>query len=1552
MADEPQNIDIQVESDVSQAVNSNKLLVQGVASLLDAYAKLEAKLRSVASTGAEAANAQAKSMALQAAQLRATIKDISTDPASAVLKVEQATNKVLLDRQQIYARIREENASSAHNTAAYRGALGAIGGGAPADEAGRKAWLAKTLNETKLFEQQRIALAEDAAVKQEAINTRVMANYERVDAVAFDRQEMRRARLLDADEKRNAARIASDDRYFANYEYREALRENRDRDAAARGNATPGMTQDQRTAQRISNRNDALDYQGGAPMLMVQAKTLANYAAMGALLTAFSAGAKSVVDLETAMAELQAVTGSTNAEMSDLEKSIFAVGNSSKFSVKEISDTAVALGKAGYSASQIKEILPAVATLAAAAGGTMEEAWTGATAAMTLFNLGMDQSAKVTGQMTAVLNGTKLDFAGLNAGIQAAGTIAVASNVSFEETTAALGAMAEGGIKGSAAGMGLRNVLVQLDNPSKKFQQALKEMGLSTDDVSLKTHDLQTVMDTLKEKGFTAADAMHIFGVRAGSAFGALEGHLDTFTTLEASLNSVASATEAAKIQTDTMAATTQRLGNAVTQFMATAGAPFFNLLKVIIGALASVLQAATKLAPVFQVVGTIMASFITVAVIARIGAFTAGLLGMLPALASLNLGIIAASVLEGDFAIASVAATSGVRAFTLALLANPLTAWTVVLTLAVGALALFSAGQDAANAAMDKARGVAEQAKSEAEKYQSRVQELTTHIGTLTDRHAALSTNTQMAGNAATTAASKFGDWGLVMDSSSGKIDVLISRLRTLRGEMAAAQVDQLKIQRGALVTQRDQLASQASSAGNLGGKTDAANLLREGGTNLDPETRALIQKVQSGTATATEEQYLQSKLRRLSLPAGGMFGAPLQAYSSGLQAYLSDPKRAQKRDLDGQIHGLDTAIATGTVSSLPGGVAAGGGIGGLASWHADQTAAIARENDPAKRNQMAIALEKDMATKFAALNAQLGTQAAGLMKDGQVSNGMSQDQVLQQLKDSNPQYAELAIGSNAASGWTNDPKLLKQQMSTLAAQAALAKKGKDPARYKALMEKRKAISDQLLAAQNPDMDPEELAALQASSDAGQDAHIAAGGITHAGRIKKNQQDVDVDAALRAAEDHTDEAAGRAAGSGSDMTAVITAILKEYADARDKAVAAIKRRKPGADGEIEATAIIKKYDDAASKAALDILAAQMKGAADRDARITAAAQANIDSRRLNVAMLSNYSGQRNISDTQRYLGGMESHNIDVTAAGDKVAEEQRNLNRDNSDVWNKQAIYGKTGSKEDLKALEDARIKADGTAKALEKAAVAEKELVGKAKNFSTISQAIQGAWDVFADKAKLAEPVMSQIADGMEHTFETLHASLGTLVTGVLTGTMTMKQAFKSLAVSVLQSLMDMITKIIANKMLTMGLQMLSSFGGGGGGMPPGGSSIDVSSIMSSSGYAQGGEVTGDIPGRDSVPAMLMPGEVVMTKSAVDMAGRENLAKMNAAGNRSIDRMPTLSQAMGGNKPPMTNVWVTMPEHQPTMGKDDVLVAVSADILAGGQTKRLIKAVAMGRV
>lgn len=210
-----------------------------------------------------------------------------------------------------------------------------------------------------------------------------------------------------------------------------------------------------------------------------------------------------------------------------------------------------------------------------------------------------------------------------------------------------------------------------------------------------------------------------------------------------------------------------------------------------------------------------------------------------------------------------------------------------------------------------------------------------------------------------------------------------------------------------------------------------------------------------------------------------------------------------------------------------------------------------------------------------------------------------------------------------------------------------------------------------------------------------------------------------------------------------------------------------------------------------------------------------------------------------------------------------------------------------------------------------------------------------------------------LNSVSSGLKNAFR-----------AIATDGMKVSDAFKQMAQSILQSLANKaIDKGIDYMMFAAGqaLDFVGSGVGSGGGAAGGTNVSTASKNVTPSPGAVGGLVTtqgirrfaagGGVVGRDSVPALLMPGEYVMKKSAVDMLGKETLDSLNRATSRVSDDKASNIRESKPAKPVVTNVYVVSDAKEAGMTPNDVLVTISRDILQGGQTRELIQQVVQGR-
>src|SRR5699024_9511714 len=94
--------------------------------------------------------------------------------------------------------------------------------------------------------------------------------------------------------------------------------------------------------------------------------------------------------------------------------------------------------------------------------------------------------------------------------------------LSIEETAAAIGTLSDAGIQGERAGTALRSMIASLQNPTGQTANALKDLGLSAEDVNPSMNSLSEISGTLEDAGMDSSQAMQLVGQEAGPGLIAL----------------------------------------------------------------------------------------------------------------------------------------------------------------------------------------------------------------------------------------------------------------------------------------------------------------------------------------------------------------------------------------------------------------------------------------------------------------------------------------------------------------------------------------------------------------------------------------------------------------------------------------------------------------------------------------------------------------------------------------------------------------------------------------------------------------------------------------------------------------------------------------------------------------------------------------------------------------------------------------------------------------------------------------------------------------------
>lgn len=617
-------------------------------------------------------------------------------------------------------------------------------------------------------------------------------NLEAQEGTSIEEQKQREraaSKRLALAEKRAQGQITDEVRE-SRRELEKAKRERQELEQASReqrrrANQEDDETRAQRDRQRTQQR---LFGDGGASLFRIQSELAANFAILDRIFELFRFGARFVGQLDQELKNLQAITDTTTTEMQELEKELINVSEASKFTAVEVSKAATTLGQAGFSSREIQESIRGVTRLATATGSTLADATDAATNAVRVFKLQASETTDVADIFTSAINNSKLNLDKLTQSLQFAGNISAQAGASLRETVAAVGALANTGIRrGSKLGTDIRRIFAAFQKPPQEFVDTIRNLGLTTEDVSIQTNGLLGVIKNLREAGFTTADAMETLEIRAGTAFASLNNNVDDLEDIKEETLLTNSAIRAQETQMEGLINKFARLKSVFGTFLKRAGEPVLALLKDLTDGFTSFFQAINDPSALSRgFIGALLGGGIAFA---------------FRKLTRLALGLPAAfSTVQTSLAGVSAAATTAtgsvtrLRAAFLALRASiPFAGLFQIASFAIpavlGAFSAFSKSSQEAGTSLDKLKSKTESSKSSFEGQQETIDSLNKAISRLINREEQLANDTSLLRQEATRLQDKFEGIGLTFDKTNGSVQEFIDKMQEARDQARDAQ-------------------------------------------------------------------------------------------------------------------------------------------------------------------------------------------------------------------------------------------------------------------------------------------------------------------------------------------------------------------------------------------------------------------------------------------------------------------------------------------------------------------------------------------------------------------------------------------------------------------------------------------------------------------------------------------------------------------------------------------------------------------------------------------
>lgn len=212
------------------------------------------------------------------------------------------------------------------------------------------------------------------------------------------------------------------------------------------------------------------------------------------------AGLKVATDFEEAMSSVKAISGATGEDFDKLKEKAEYMGATTKFTATESANAMYYMALAGWKTQDMLDGLEGVMYLAAASGEDLAMVSDIVTDSLTAMGYSADKSTHFADVLAKTVTNSNSTVETLGEAMKYTGSIAGALNLDIEDVAAALGLMANSGVKSSQAGTALRAILQRLSTDTGDARSVLESLGVKIFDNKGKMRDFGEIMVDAREK--------------------------------------------------------------------------------------------------------------------------------------------------------------------------------------------------------------------------------------------------------------------------------------------------------------------------------------------------------------------------------------------------------------------------------------------------------------------------------------------------------------------------------------------------------------------------------------------------------------------------------------------------------------------------------------------------------------------------------------------------------------------------------------------------------------------------------------------------------------------------------------------------------------------------------------------------------------------------------------------------------------------------------------------------------------------------------------------
>lgn len=286
------------------------------------------------------------------------------------------------------------------------------------------------------------------------------------------------------------------------------------------------------------------------------------------------------MDFEHQMSAVAATAMASQSELQALTGQARKLGAETAFSAIEVAQGMENLASAGFSVDEILKTMPGLLNLAAASGEDLARSSEIAAGSLRGFGLDVSGMENVADVLARAAADTNASVGSIGESLQYIAPNANAAGISFENTVAAIGLLANNMKDGSSAGTGLTAILTSITERSGEASKLISKLGINFFDAEGNAKDFTGIVSETEkalagmnhEQKLSALET--IFGTQGGTAMNILLNETsDKLASITDGFYDVTGAAQtAASIRMDNLKGTFEELGGAVDDFKLSIG--------------------------------------------------------------------------------------------------------------------------------------------------------------------------------------------------------------------------------------------------------------------------------------------------------------------------------------------------------------------------------------------------------------------------------------------------------------------------------------------------------------------------------------------------------------------------------------------------------------------------------------------------------------------------------------------------------------------------------------------------------------------------------------------------------------------------------------------------------------------------------------------------------------------------------------------------------------------------------------------------------------------